>query len=45
MKDLVQNDSVIVKYLQTDCMIADVLTKPLSAVKHDRFIRDMNVKI
>lgn len=45
VKDLVQNDNVTVKYLQTDLMIADVLTKPLGTVKHEKFTKDMHVKV
>lgn len=45
VKDLIQNNSVGVEYLQTDRMIADVLTKPLCTVKHDKFIKGMNVKV
>lgn len=43
VKDLIRNNIVIVKYLQTEGMIADVLTKPLSCKKHVDFIKDMNV--
>lgn len=45
VKDLVQNNSVSVRYLQTDSMVADVLTKPLCTVKHETFIKNMNVKV
>lgn len=43
VKDLIKNKSISVKYLSTDKMIADVMTKPLCKDKHCRFISDMNV--
>ncbi|CAH2087543.1 unnamed protein product [Euphydryas editha] len=43
--DLIKNDSVSVKYLSTDKMIADVLTKPLCVQKHCSFIENMNVRV
>lgn len=45
VKDLIQNNVVTIKYLQTDCMMADVLTKPLGTVKHERFVKDMNLGV
>lgn len=45
VKDLVQNGYVKVKYLQTESMVADVLTKPLCVMKHHKFVNDMNVRI
>lgn len=44
VKDLVQNHYVTVKYLSTDKMTADILTKPLCSAKHYSFIDDMNLK-
>lgn len=44
VKDLVQKDYISIKYLSTNDMIADVLTKPLSSTKHSSFIKDLNVK-
>jgi hypothetical protein len=44
IKDLVQKGNLNVKYLQTEKMVADVLTKPLCAEKHYKFIAGMNVK-
>lgn len=43
VKDLINKNSICVKYLPTDRMIADVLTKPLSKVKHESFVNAMNV--
>jgi hypothetical protein len=37
IRQCVSNGSVVLKYLQTDAMIADCLTKPLSAIKSDAF--------
>lgn len=44
VKDLIQKGFAKVKYLSSDLMLADVLTKPLSSNKHAQFIREMNVK-
>lgn len=44
VKDLIQNGFAEVKYLCTQEMLADVLTKPLSSIKHNYFINSMNVK-
>lgn len=43
IKDLIQNNVITVKYLPTECMTADVLTKPLSSSKHHTFIHNMNL--
>lgn len=43
VKDLVQKGYLIVKYLPSGDMVADVLTKALSACKHKVFICDMNI--
>lgn len=44
IKDLIQSGFATVKYLSTQEMIADVLTKPLSSMKHKYFINEINVK-
>lgn len=44
IKDLVHNHNITIKYLPTEQMIADVLTKPLSANKHSTFVHGMNVR-
>jgi hypothetical protein len=44
VKDLVQNNFVNVKYLNTELMFADVLTKPLSKCKHVKFIYELCVR-
>lgn len=38
VKDLIVNNLIAVKYMSTDNMIADVLTKALSSTKHNKFI-------
>lgn len=43
MKDLISRNIITVTYLQTDHMIADILTKALSSVKHNQFMNDLNV--
>lgn len=43
VKDLISKNVIKVEYLPTDKMIADVLTKPLGRVKHNEFIKAMNV--
>lgn len=43
IKELVKDNVISVKFLPTDQMIADVLTKPLGSNKHDLFIKAMNV--
>lgn len=44
VKDFVKCNSVTVKYLPTNEMIADVFTKPLGAIKHNKFIKLCNVE-
>jgi hypothetical protein len=43
VKDLICNNVITIKYLPTEQMIADVLTKPLSSSKHFKFVHSMNV--
>lgn len=43
VKDLVQKNVVSVRYLSTDKMPADVLTKPLGSTKHYHFVKDLNL--
>lgn len=43
IKDLVQKGLINVKYLQTEKMVADVLTKPLSSMKHNYCISGLNL--
>lgn len=33
-----EKKEIVIKYLRTDLMIADILTKSLSKVKHNRFV-------
>lgn len=43
VKDLISRGLITVTYLQTDCMIADILTKALSSTKHHGFMKGLNV--
>lgn len=43
IKDLIQKGFAKVKYLPSNNMIADVLTKPLGSTKHKEFVNRMNV--
>ncbi|KAL0281595.1 UNVERIFIED_CONTAM: hypothetical protein PYX00_002534 [Menopon gallinae] len=38
-RELVEKGKIELKYLRTDEMIADVFTKPLSKVKHNKFVK------
>lgn len=44
VKDLISKNSFCVRYLQTEKMVADVLTKPLGSQKHCNFVTDLNLK-
>lgn len=44
VKDLVNSNFVNVKYLCTDKMVADVMTKPLDRRKHNLFMYDLCVR-
>ena len=37
IKDLIDNHKVIIQYIPTDIMIADMLTKPLQYNLHSKF--------
>lgn len=41
IRETIKENIIDVKYLSTDLMIADVLTKPLSKEKHDQFVLDL----
>lgn len=43
VKDLISNKLITVKYMPTEAMCADILTKPLGATKHKKFVTDLNV--
>lgn len=43
MKDLIKDNIIKAKYLCTENMLADVLTKPLSSIKHEKFVKGMNM--
>lgn len=43
VKELVKDNVISVEYMPTEKMIADVLTKPLSSIKHAQFLNSMNV--
>lgn len=36
-RELVENKKVVVKYIKTDLMIADILTKSLPKIRYDRY--------
>lgn len=44
VKDLIQQGLINVKYLPTEQMVADVLTKPLSKIKHENCISELCLK-
>lgn len=44
VKDLVQEKQINIKYLPTDQMIADVLTKPLCSQKHINFVNNLALR-
>jgi hypothetical protein len=43
VKDLIKRNMINVKYMPTDKMLADILTKPLGRVKHEGFVNAMNL--
>lgn len=43
VKDFIRENVISVKYLPTEKMIADILTKPLGSNKHSCFVKQMNV--
>lgn len=43
IKDLIRNNGIKIEYLQTEKMVADVLTKPLSSIKHIEFVNKLNL--
>ncbi|KAG5868684.1 hypothetical protein JTB14_036594 [Gonioctena quinquepunctata] len=44
IRDLVQNKVVVIKYREKNDMVADILTKPLSKEKHQRYRKMMNIE-
>lgn len=44
IKDLVETNFIVIKYLNTESMFADVLTKPLSKCKHVEFMHELHVR-
>lgn len=42
-RELVEKGDIVIKYLQTDRMLADILTKSLSKCKHERCIEMLNL--
>lgn len=45
IREVVQNNLVKIEYLSTENMTADLLTKPLSIVKFNRFVSQLNFKM
>ncbi|KAG6465891.1 hypothetical protein O3G_MSEX015473 [Manduca sexta] len=45
IRDTIKGNMIDVKYLSTNLMIADVLTKPLSKEKHDQFVKGLCLTI
>ena len=43
-RELVDQKEIAIHYLQTDCMPADILTKPLTRYKHERCVEMLNLK-
>ena len=42
-RELVDKKEIVIHYLQTDSMLADILTKPLTKCKHDRCVQMLNL--
>ena len=40
----VQNEAIVLKYVATDEMIADILTKPLPKNRFDKFVAELGMK-
>ena len=43
VRDIVKNNEIVLKYCPTENMIADILTKNLAKIKHERFLKLMNL--
>lgn len=41
IRDAIKDNMIEIKYLSTNSMIADILTKPLTKEKHDVFVKDL----
>lgn len=44
IREAISENLIDIKYMQTDEMIADVLTKGLQNVKHNKFVRNMGLR-
>lgn len=44
VKDIVKEKNVIIDYLSTEEMVADLFTKPLTSCKHNRFMTDLGFR-
>lgn len=45
IRDVVKNNLIKIEHLSTEDMTADLLTKPLSSVKFNKFVSQLNLKI
>lgn len=43
IRGIVNRGTVVLKYLSTDCMTADILTKPLTREKHEKFVKQLGL--
>lgn len=44
IRDAFENGIIDIKYKPTDDMVADALTKPLSSVKHDLYVKELGLR-
>lgn len=44
IRDKLQSNEIELKYKPTDDMIADILTKPLSKMKHNHFVKELGLR-
>ena len=44
VREGVQNGAIVLKYVATDEMIGDILTKPLSKRRFEKFVTELGMK-
>lgn len=44
IRELIERQEIVLSYLRTDLMIADILTKSLAKCKRNRFVEMLNLK-